>query len=254
MTIPTTGTNESSPAGSDNIALGDNRIREHKTQVREIMEVDHEYPSSGQSATAGQHKQVTLQEAADIGTGATGVPILGAQTVSGAPELVYTNEADTDIQITNTTGIDAPSITGVYAAANVAALATMMALIYPIGIIITLGVSTNPNTLLGIGTWSAIAGKVVVGLDTGGGTFDTLNNSGGAETVTLTGGQSGTSAHTHSIPTVVAAGGGGLGKVADGQSSNSTAAATSASSEANADDAHTNLQPYIVKYIWQRTA
>lgn len=101
MTIPTTAINESSPAGSDNIALGDNKIREFKVQNREILEVDHEYPSSGQSATAGQHKKVTLQEAEDIGTGAEGVPILGAQTVSGKAELVFTDEDDNDIQITS---------------------------------------------------------------------------------------------------------------------------------------------------------
>ena len=99
--IPTVALNENSPAGSDNIALGDNRIREYKTQNREILEVDHDYPSSGQSATAGQHKQVTLQEAADIGTGAEGVPILGAQTVSGKAELMFTDEDNNDIQISS---------------------------------------------------------------------------------------------------------------------------------------------------------
>ncbi len=101
MTIPTVSWDETSPAGSDNINLGDNRIREMKTQVREVMAVDHNYQSSGQDATAGQHKQVTLVEAADIGTGATGVPILGAQTTDGAPELVYTDEADNDVVITD---------------------------------------------------------------------------------------------------------------------------------------------------------
>jgi hypothetical protein len=100
MAIPTVSLSEKSPAGGDNIALGDNRIREFKTQNREILEVDHDYPSTGQSDTAGQHKKVTLQEQADLGTGATGVPILGAQTIDDKPELVYTDEDDNDIQMT----------------------------------------------------------------------------------------------------------------------------------------------------------
>ena len=101
MTKPTVSWDETSPAGTDNINQGDNRIREMKTQIREFAEVDHNFQSSGQDAAMGRHKQVTLVEAADIGTGATGVPILGAQTTDGAPELVYTDETDTDVVITD---------------------------------------------------------------------------------------------------------------------------------------------------------
>lgn len=104
MTKPTIGLDETKPAGTRSIKLGDDDIREHKVQVREIMEVDHEYPTSGQSATAGQHKQVTLQEQADLGTGATGVPIFGAQTVSGVAEMVWTTEGDVDLQFTSGAG------------------------------------------------------------------------------------------------------------------------------------------------------
>lgn len=101
MTIPTVGIDETSPAGSDNANQGDNRIREFKTQNREILEVDHNYQSSGQDADAGKHKKVSLIEQADLGTGATGKPILGAQTVSGKAELVFTDEDDNDVQITS---------------------------------------------------------------------------------------------------------------------------------------------------------
>ena len=80
MSIPTVGLNEDAPAAGNYIREGDDRIREYKTQNREIMEVDHVYPSSGQDADAGKHKQVSLVEAADIGSGAEGLPILGAQT------------------------------------------------------------------------------------------------------------------------------------------------------------------------------
>ena len=98
--VPTVAHNEGTPAGTDYIRDGDNRIREWKTQVREIIAVDHKMDSSGQGATWGMHKQITLIETADIGSGATGLPILGAQTVGAEPELVYTDEGDTDIQLT----------------------------------------------------------------------------------------------------------------------------------------------------------
>jgi hypothetical protein len=101
MAIPTVALNETTPAGSSYVREGDNRIIEYKTQVREILEIDHYFPSSGQNAACGRHKQMTLIEAADIGTGASGVPILGAQTVSSKPELCYTDEDDTDVLITS---------------------------------------------------------------------------------------------------------------------------------------------------------
>jgi len=101
MSIPTVAWDETSPAGSQAISLGDNRIREMKTQIREVINVDHDFPSSGSAADNGQHKKMTLQEQADLGTGAEGVPILGAQTVSGKAELVFTDEDDNDIQITS---------------------------------------------------------------------------------------------------------------------------------------------------------
>jgi hypothetical protein len=53
---------------------------------------------------------VTLQEQADLGTGDTGVPILGAQTVDGKAELVFTDEDDNDIQITSSGNIDGSNV------------------------------------------------------------------------------------------------------------------------------------------------
>ena len=242
MAVPTVSWSETTPAGSDNIALGDNRIRELKTQLREVIAVDHDMDSTGQDAAWGQHKKVTFQEAADIGSGATGVPILGAQTVSGTPVLMYTTEADVDIQITNTTGINAPAITGVYAAANVAAMATMMSLIYPVGSVVTLGVSTNPATLFGVGTWTAITGSVIVG-KAAAGTFNTLNATGGAETVDAS--------HTHGgytggVSFDAGAGGSATAGALDTYHKHSIASSGSAT--------QSTLQPYIVKYVWERTA
>lgn len=69
---------------------------------------------------------------------------------------------------------------------------------WPVGSVFISVVGTNPATLLGFGTWSAIgAGRVLVGQDAGDADFDTLEETGGAKTVTLTGAQSGMPQHTH---------------------------------------------------------
>ena len=254
MGVPTTTWDETAPAGSANISQGDNRIRELKTQLREVIAVDHEMTSIQSAATGGQHKKMTLQTTANLGTGASSASILGVQGTAASGQLVWTTEADSDIVVCNTTGVNAPSITGVYAAANVAAIATMMNLIYPVGIVITLGVSTNPGTLLGVGTWAAITGTVIVG-KAAAGTFNTLDATGGAETVKLTSAESGVPAHTH-IERVNGGGSGGVVPTYVAQavaSAIDSGTATKANTAADAASAHTNLQPYIVKYVWQRT-
>jgi len=110
MTIPSTSWDESSPAGSQGIKLGDNRIRELKTQIREVVDVDHKFDSSGQDSDMGKHNKVSFLEAADIGTGAEGKTILGGQTVNSKCELVYTDEDDNDVVITSGGGLSLPSI------------------------------------------------------------------------------------------------------------------------------------------------
>ena len=87
---------ETKPAGSRARSLGDDDIREFKYAIRERLATDHEFADdeSGND-NIGYHKWMTLIEAADIGTGATGLPILGAQTDGDdKPELFYTDEDD----------------------------------------------------------------------------------------------------------------------------------------------------------------
>jgi hypothetical protein len=251
MAIPTVPL-ANTPAGGAYVRDGDDRIREYKLQMHEIMEVDHDFPETGNSLTVGQHKQLTLQEKADLGTGAAGVCLLGAETtVDAKPELVYTDEDDDSVQITKDGKLNALALAGVYPAANVAAIATMMALIYPVGYVITLGVSTNPATLLGIGTWTAIEGKVIVGIsdEVGDAAFDTLNETGGAQTHTLL--EAELPAHTHTYLNMVQSGGGTYG--ADGWASGQGNSA-GATGTVGSGTAFSILPPYIVKYVWQRTA
>ena len=240
MTVPTTSWDENSPAGSQSILLGDNRIREMKTQVREVVDIDHKFDSSGQDADMGKHNQVSLIESADIGSGEEGLPILGAQTIDGKAELVFTTEGDADIQMSKG---DYPYFS---APENVAGMAGLLGFIYPIGYVITLGVSTNPGTLLGVGTWTAIEGKVIVGI-AGSGTFDTLNATGGAETHELT--EAELAAHTHTYDKPVASSDRGPEAHSALRGTSSTATGSTGSG-----DGHNNLQPYITKYCWQRTS
>jgi hypothetical protein len=243
--IPTTAWAETTPSGGDNLSAGDNRIREMKTQIREVIDVDHDFPSSGQAANVGQHKKVTLQEQADIGTGAVGATILGSQTVSGKGELVYTDEDDNDIQFTSGGKILLTDV-------SLASVAGIMELIYPIGSVVTLGVSTNPGTLFGVGTWTAIAGRVIVGIDSTQTEFDTLNETGGAKTVTLDATM--IPAHTHTITAALSASGGGTGELEGTYGNGHVIVEPATSSSIGGGLAHNNLQPYIVKYVWERTA
>lgn len=251
MAVPIVSWNEESPAGNTDINLGDNRIREMKTQIREVIGVDHKFNSSGSDDDNGKHNRVSLIEQTDIGSGEEGKTILGSQTVSGKPELVYTDEDDNDIQLTRDGKLN-PLALGdlddVSPAAGVFPAAILQS-IYPVGIVITLGVSTNPATLFGFGTWLAIEGKVIVGIDATQTEFDTLNKTGGEKVHLLTAAESGVPAHTHTYNTDTVSSGPNNG--GDGDQTYGTAT-TGANTPADAASAHNNLQPYIIKYCWER--
>lgn len=174
--------------------------------------------------------------------------------------------------------------------------AALINIIYPVGIVITLGVATDPAELLGVGTWTAIAGRVIVGIDGTQTEFDALDETGGSKTHTLTTAQIPAhthvqNAHTHvqnshnhtqdahqhatwSTNTYIQA----LAGATAGQSFSSAGGAvpialqtglttatnqaatavnqnaTAVNQDAGGGGSHNNLQPYIVKYVWQRTA
>lgn len=152
------------------------------------------------------------------------------------------------------TNLTAANIVGTLNASTVGGYtpAQLMALIMPVGFVVTLGVSTNPNTLYGFGTWTAIAGKVIVGLDSGQTEFDTLDETGGAKTVTL----DTTMIPSHTHAQFVSAGGGAATAVsrATDRLLSTTATTAEVTGATGGGAAHANLQPYIVKYVWQRTA
>ena len=123
---------------------------------------------------------------------------------------------------------------------------------WPIGSVFIAVVSTNPNTLLGFGTWSAFgAGRVLVGLDSGDTDFDTVEETGGAKTVTLDTTMIPAHAHVENAPSSASSGAMKFG--IDTNASGSQDAGISTASTGGGL-AHANVQPYIVVYMWKRTA
>lgn len=101
MSVPTTSWDESTPDGSQGRSLGDDRIREMKTQFREIFEVDHVMSSSGQGATWGRHNKVTLQEQSADPTYQANTVILYSKEANSKAELYYIDEDGNTMQLTS---------------------------------------------------------------------------------------------------------------------------------------------------------
>jgi hypothetical protein len=120
--------------------------------------------------------------------------------------------------------------------------------VYPVGAIYMSVVSTSPATLFG-GTWEAIAaGRMLVGIDAGDSSFNTVEETGGEKEHTLTIAEM--PSHTHAVRYTQyfpGDGGGTAVMQADGTASWDTESKGSG-------DAHNNLPPYLVVYMWKRTA
>jgi len=183
----------------------------------------------------------------------TDVAALASPAFTGNPTAPTPTFGDNDTSIATTAFVQAA-----------------LAALHPVGSIYTATVSTNPGTLFGFGTWTAFgAGRVMIGVGTGGGGTYTAGATGGSKdavvvshthTATTTSTDSG---HTHSIANVWEAAGAGRvsgsayqfgNQVASTNSgtANITSTTTVASTGSSATDA--NLQPYIVVYMWERTA
>ena len=141
------------------------------------------------------------------------------------------------------------------------------AVLYPVGSIYCNATnSTNPATLLGFGTWSAFGdGRVLIG---NGGGFTAGNTGGSADAIVVSHTHSVSDpGHTHTTVTRSAADGSagsysymagvaGSNSATDtSQSSSIQSASTGISvSSTGSSGTNANLQPYIVVYMWKRTA
>ena len=132
------------------------------------------------------------------------------------------------------------------------ALAAQVA--YPVGAIFTTTVAyaNSAAVVAAVGgtTWTAFgAGKVLVGVDASDTDFDTVEETGGAKTHTLT--TSEIPAHTHSYDKQVTS----TDAISIHDIVRTTGGNTSATTGSTGGGAaHNNLQPYITVYMWKRTA
>lgn len=124
--------------------------------------------------------------------------------------------------------------------------------VWPIGSVFLAVVSTNPATLLGFGTWTQIARDrflVGQGVDAD---FDTAEETGGAKTVTLTEAQM--PAHTHNQMRLPTATGAVVGFTVDTSMSGTPATSGVETGSKGGGQAHPNVPPYFVVYVWKRVS
>ena len=162
--------------------------------------------------------------------------------------------------------------------ATTAFVTAAMQAVYPVGsVYVNAGVTTNPATLLGFGTWVAFgAGRVMVGLNGSDSLFDALEETGGSKDAVVVNhshSASTSSAGTHTHPLVFEQDGlsfatnvgstthriydgsiygGGAGNLVTQSAGNHSHSVTIDSTGSSGTNA--NLQPYITVAMWKRTA
>ena len=137
-------------------------------------------------------------------------------------------------------------------------LSAVFSMIYPIGSIYINAqyIATSPATLMGFGTWVRFGeGKVLVSQSSSETEFNAAQETGGSKTTTLTESELPAHTHTHTVQTgrSYSSSTGGPPIV---QGSNNVLIYEQAvtTSSTGSGQSFSNLQPYIVVTMWQRTA
>jgi len=182
----------------------------------------------------------------------TSITAAALKTLIGVVEPAITTDGTTPSLAANITATLMRTLIG---AAEAATTATLLGC-YPVGSLYTSALAANPSTLFG-GTWISFGqGRVLVGHDdTDTPDSDFVASSadgssflvGGAKTHTLSTDE--IPSHTHSM-TIEDARGSGSDGSEDGVSSFSTVN----TSATGGGLAHNNVQPYVVVYMWLRSA
>ncbi len=152
MTIPNVLWDETAPPDTQSAGLGDDRIREMKVQVREVVDVDHQFNSSGQDAENGMHTIIRfLLEAGTPITDSDHIQLY-ERDVGGVTELFLKDTAGNEIQITDGGGLgDVVTLTGVQTITGVKTFeadptllkSNLVATPYAIGTVTTVNGSAN---------------------------------------------------------------------------------------------------------------
>lgn len=131
-------------------------------------------------------------------------------------------------------------------------------MIWPIGFVYTSYENKNPADLFGVGTWTRIKGRFIVGVDEGDTSISTAGKTGGEKNHTLTTDEMPKHGHTDSVGIKNAsaeAKGYGLTQTAafkDRVIINNSGKPTYTGS-AGGGKAHNNMPPYMALYMWRRT-
>ena len=189
---------------------------------------------------------------------------LASPTFTGSPVLPTGTTATTQTSTDSSTKL-----------ATTAFVQTVLQALYPVGALyFNATSSTNPATSLGFGTWTAFgAGKTLIGLDSGDATFSTAGNTGGSkDAITVSHTHTATSTdsgHSHSLSisggsSITGLGGSGVSGwtgtnsgvtyVTTSGTNSSTANISTTISTTGSSATNANLPPYVVVYIWKRTA
>ena len=218
---------ETTPSNNTNAISIDDEIRKVKTALRERLAVDHNFKLDELTdLTIGKHK--------------TGSARVSVGSFSYLPDNDSDNPGalfiaiDKNFNVYCDTGTEW-EITGEQ---------------YKVGALYFTTISSNPSTIFGYGTWESFGkGKTLVGLDPTDTDFDMVEETGGEKTHTLITEEM--PGHTHTEQRVTGtytSSGGGSGF--HGNVSN--AIATQDSGLTGGDQAHNNIPPYVVVYIWKR--
>ena len=242
--------NTSNPAATDALSQADEHLRLIKATVKAT------FPNVDAAVTATPTELNKSTAIVSDGTNATfntGITAAKIKTLIGLTDSsAITTSTDSEGEVTPVlaTGVTADEVRTLIGAATLLA-------VYPVGSIYTSIVSTSPGTHFG-GTWVSFGqGRVLVGHDdaadpdtdfvapSGDGSSVLV---GGAKTHTLSVGE--IPSHTHGISNFEDPTGTGSSGSANGASSFSTVNTDAT----GGGGAHNNLQPYVVVYMWKRTA
>jgi len=229
--------NSSNPAAGDPVNEGDDHIRLIKSTVKAT------FPSVS-GAVSSTHTELNLLDGVTANTTELNYVDIATLGTAEASKAV-TVDANKD-----STGMRNLTVSGTVTSS--AGTLTAIETVYPVGsIYINAAVATNPGTLLGFGTWVAFgAGRVIVGLNASDSDFDTAQETGGAKTHTLTVAE--IPSHTHT--STLKGNGEDENQNIPSASDNTDPSLTMTTDATGGGGAHNNLQPYIVAYMWRRTA